>query len=110
MFRIATNEALTHLKKTKKNKAQSLNDEFNEPSNTQLTADSHFNGERAKAILTQIINTLPLQQRTIFSMRYFQDMKFKDIAEILELSIGGVKSSYHIAQKKIKNHIVNKTF
>ena len=110
MFRIATNEALTHLKKSKKHKAQSLNDECNELSNTELTADPHFNGEHAKAMLTQIIITLPLRQRTVFNMRYFQDMKFKDIAEILELSLGGVKSSYHIAQKKIKNHVVNKTF
>ncbi|MDA0719018.1 MAG: RNA polymerase sigma factor [Bacteroidetes bacterium] len=110
IFRIATNEALSFLKKMKKNRGISLDYEINPKGNNRLLADPHFNPDQAHKSFVQIISTLPEQQRSIFSMRYFQDMKFKDIAQILELSIGGVKSSYHIAQKKIKNQLLDKTF
>ena len=110
MFRIATNEALTHVKKMKKNQGMSLDSPQYTSLEKRLIADPYFNPDQVEQSLVHFMTQLPEQQRNIFSMRYFQEMKFKDIAEILDLSIGGVKSSYHLAQKKIKNYFKDKTF
>ena len=110
IFRIATNEALSFLKKMRKSQDLSLDHALNSSVEKRLMADTYFNPDEVEHSLIQIISKLPEQQRNIFSMRYLQEMKFKDIANILDLSIGGVKSNYHIAQKKIKNHFKNKTF
>lgn len=109
MYRIATNEALTHLKKSNRMIEQSI-DKVDTVLNQRLKADPYFDSARAQDNLIEILSTLPQQQRIIFSMKYFQNLKLKEIAEALDLSLGGVKSSYHLAQKKIKNRLSHKTF
>lgn len=110
MFRIATNEALSYLQKMKKNQGMSLDSAQYTNLEKRLAADPYFSPEQVEQSLLHVMSQLPEQQRNIFSMRYLQEMKFKEIAKILDLSIGGVKSSYHLAQKKIKIHFKDKTF
>ena len=64
-------------------------------------ADDYFNGTEAEAMLQEAIAQLPEVQRTVFNMRYFDDMKYSEISEILQTSEGSLKASYHIAVKKI---------
>ncbi len=109
MYRIATNEAISHLKKSKKTISKSLDDDQSNLSQ-RLQADPYFDASRAEDNLGEILSKLPNQQRLIFSMKYFQDMKLKEIADLLNLTVGGVKSSYHLAQKKIKTMLQNQTF
>ena len=64
-------------------------------------ADEYFDGEKIHAMLLQAVSTLPEVQRTVFNLRYFENMKYNDISEILNTSEGALKASYHIAVKKI---------
>jgi RNA polymerase sigma factor (sigma-70 family) len=109
MYRIATNEALSHLNQSKKIMGKSL-DDLETNLSKRLKADPYFDATQVEDNLGEMLSRLPDQQRIIFSMKYFQDMKLKEIAQVLNLSLGGVKSSYHLAQKKIKTMLQHQTF
>ncbi|KQC33094.1 RNA polymerase sigma70 factor [Nonlabens sp. YIK11] len=104
MFRIAYNESMTFLKR--KSKIVQINSaEMQDYLVQQLEADVYFTGDDIQMQLQKALVRLPDRQREIFNMRYYDEIKFKDIAEILELSEGAVKSSYHIAAKKIESYL-----
>lgn len=107
LYRIATNEAITFMKKIKKQQTASLDYEENGLYNT-LEADSQVNGEEIQTILQEAIATLPEKQRIVFNLRYFEESSYKDISELLETSVGGLKASYHHAAKKIESYIKNR--
>ena len=67
-----------------------------------MTADSYFDGNDAAHNLQKMIARLPEKQRIVFNMRYFDNMSYKDISEVLDTSVGALKASYHHAVKKIK--------
>jgi RNA polymerase sigma-70 factor (ECF subfamily) len=66
-------------------------------------ADEYFSGNQAEALLQEAIAQLPDVQRTVFNMRYFDEMRYSEISEILQTSEGSLKASYHIAVKKISD-------
>ena len=66
-----------------------------------LMADDFFDGNEIEAMLQEAIAQLPEVQRTVFSLRYYDEMKYSDISKILNTSEGALKASYHIAVKKI---------
>ena len=72
----------------------------------KLKEDPYFDGDELQIKLQEIINTLPQKQKLVFQMKYEQEMKFKDISDILGTSEGALKASYHIAVKKIKKEII----
>jgi len=104
MYRIATNESLTFLKK-KARKLQISDQELQDHLIDNLESDVYFEGEKIQLQLQKALNTLPEKQREVFNMRYFQDLKYKEIAEILEVSEGACKSNYHHASKKIEEYL-----
>ncbi|WP_075589732.1 RNA polymerase sigma factor [Labilibacter marinus] len=101
LYRIATNEALTLLKKKKKVSQYSINDEDNNHGDA-LKSDPYFDGNDLQLKLQQAIATLPDKQRIIFNLKYFEEMKYQEISEITDTSIGSLKASYHHATKKIE--------
>jgi len=104
MYRIATNESLNFLKlKTKKYFNSS--EEMMKTLANNLKEDPYFDGDELQIKLQILISKLPEKQKLVFQMKYEQNMKFKDISEILGTSEGALKASYHIAVKKIKNGI-----
>ena len=98
LYRIALNESLDFMRR-KKTQMISTDDETMVGS--MLMADDYFNGTEAEAMLQEAVAQLPDVQRTVFNMRYFDDMKYSEISEILQTSEGSLKASYHIAVKKI---------
>ncbi|RLD80127.1 MAG: RNA polymerase subunit sigma-70 [Bacteroidetes bacterium] len=104
MYRIATNESLTHLKKK-----SSLNKIDSETLQNQLVekleADVYFDGDEIQFKLQKALATLPQKQKLVFNMKYFDHMKYDDISEILETSVGALKASYHHARKKIEAYL-----
>jgi RNA polymerase sigma-70 factor (ECF subfamily) len=70
-----------------------------------LTSDVYFEGDEIQLKLQKAIATLPQKQQLVFNMRYFDDLKYKDMADILETSEGALKASYHIAAKKIEAYL-----
>lgn len=101
MYRIATNESITHITKKAK-RAQITNEEHQTNAINNLTADVYFEGSSIQLKLQKAIATLPHKQQLVFNMKYFEDLKYSEISEILETSEGALKASYHIAVKKIE--------
>ena len=100
LYRIAVNESLDFLRRQKNQIVMSTDDAGQSVSQT-LMADRYFDGDQTEALLQEAIAQLPDVQRTVFSLRYFDEMKYSDISEMLHTSEGALKASYHIAVKKI---------
>lgn len=104
MYRIATNESLTFLKQ--KSKKLGISDEELKNNLVQnLQSDVYFEGDEIQLKLQKAMATLPDKQKLVFTMKYFQEMKYEEISEVLETSVGGLKASYHLAVKKIEAYI-----
>ena len=73
------------------------------PEAASVAAPSHFDGEELAGRLRMAVDTLPPKQKLVFNMKYFDDMKYERISEILGTSVGALKASYHSATKKIEN-------
>ncbi len=101
LYRIATNESITHINRNAK-RMQITNEEHQNLAINNLTADVYFEGDEIQLKLQKAIASLPQKQQLVFNMKYFDDLKYKEIAEILETSEGALKASYHIAVKKIE--------
>ena len=100
LTRIAINEALDFQRRKKTRPTLSADDEGMSIAH-QLTADDYFDGNEVEAQLQEAIAQLPDVQRTVFLLRYYDEMKYSEISEMLGTSEGGLKASYHIAVKKI---------
>ena len=101
MYRIATNESLTFIKqKAKKNKVST--EELNTKIIDNLAADVYFEGDEIQIKLQKAIALLPTKQQLVFKMKYFEELKYEEIAFILDTSVGALKASYHHAVKKIE--------
>lgn len=106
IYRIATNESITFLNKQKQRNNTPL-DEVSSDLAENLVAASYFNGDKIQTKLQQALLTLPEKQRLIFNMKYFDDLKYEEISEILGTTVGALKASFHIAVKKIETILLN---
>ncbi len=101
IYRIATNETLNFLRKQKVRgllEMESLDNVLTK----KIDEDTYFNGNEIQRELHKAIQKLPKKQKLVFNMRYFDDMSYNDMSEILNTSTGSLKASYHHAYKKIK--------
>lgn len=108
MYRIATNEAITFINKRAKERNVDIT-EYHKSVASTLQSDVFFDGDEIEIILQQAIATLPEKQKLVFNMKYFDEMKYDEISQILETSVGALKSSYFHAVKKIENYIKTTT-
>jgi len=104
MYRIATNESITFLNKKAK-RLQITNEDVQQLALNNLKSDVYFEGTDIQLKLQNAIATLPAKQQLVFNMKYFENLKYKDLSEILETSEGALKASYHIAVKKIEAYL-----
>jgi RNA polymerase sigma-70 factor (ECF subfamily) len=109
IYRIATNETLNRLKKLRREYALSLDSAGSFLAN-RIDEDPYFNGNALQRELHKAIQKLPEKQRLVFTMRYLDEMKYEDIAEITGTSVGALKASYHHAYNKIKETLENTDF
>lgn len=103
LYRIAINETLAFLKKRQIETIPLDNVEHDFIGT--IESDAYFCGDKADALFRKAIGTLPEKQRLIFNMKYYEEMKYEEISEILGTSVGALKASYHIAIKKIETFI-----
>ena len=106
LYRIATNETLSFLKKRARQSTNPIDGELSNVVNT-LKADSYWDEAAAQEKLTNALSALPNKQRLVFNMRYYDEMSYQQISEVLETSVGALKANYHHAVKKIERFIRN---
>ena len=106
LYRIASNECITFLNKKKQKNNVSLDEMPYDLSDT-LAGSSHISGDKIQMKLQRALLTLPEKQRLVFNMKYYEDMKYEEISEVLGTSVGALKASFHIAVKKIENYLLN---
>lgn len=104
LFRIATNESLSHLQKLRRHSVVSMN-EISDYLAESLESDVYFEGDEIQKKLQMAIIQLPEKQRIVFNMKYFDEIKYEEMSEILQTSVGALKASYHFAVKKIEDFL-----
>ncbi len=104
LFRIATNESLSHLQKQRRHSVMSIN-EISEYLTESLETDVYFDGNEMEKKLQLAIIQLPEKQRIVFNLKYFDEMKYEEMSEILKTSVGALKASFHFAVKKIEEFL-----
>ena len=102
LYRIAINQSLNFLNKQKAQQCISMDNEEQSVVN-QLEGDPYFDGDKAQRLLQQALTTLPDKQRLVFYLRYFDEMTYTEISEIIGSTVGALKADYHLAVKKICN-------
>ncbi len=106
LYRIATNESITFLNQ-KARKYNMSNEELNRQLIQNLEADVYYEGDEIQLKLQKAIASLPQKQQQVFNMKYFQELKYREMSDILETSEGALKASYHLASKKIEEFLKN---
>ncbi len=104
LYRIATNESITFLNQKAK-KYNITSQELSMQLVENLEADVYYEGDQMQMKLQKAIATLPQKQQQVFNMKYFQELKYKEMSEILDTSEGALKASYHLASKKIEEFL-----
>lgn len=104
LYRIATNEALTFLKRKRTKFFLPIIDVEQQLANT-IESDPYFDGNELQAKLQKAIIKLPVKQRLVFNMKYFDEMKYEEMSKILGTSVGALKASFHHAVKKIEKFL-----
>jgi RNA polymerase sigma factor (sigma-70 family) len=106
IYRITVNQAINHLRVKKVKRFVSLDDEpTDELIETSLRPDDKLIGEEQTQLITAAIATLPEKQRAVFAMRYYDELSYDEIAQILGTSVGGLKANYFHAVKKIEEYL-----
>ena len=103
LYRIAINESLDFLRKQKLADKVSADEDVSVAS--RLMSDEYFDGDEVQARLQEAVARLPEVQRTVFNFKYFEEMKYSEISQILNTSEGALKASYHLAVKKITEYL-----
>ena len=104
LYKIATNETITFLSKQRLRLSVSI-DDVDTFLLDKLEGDSYFDGDEAHRKLQRALLTLPEKQRLVFNMKYFDELKYEEISEIVGTSVGALKASFHIASKKIEEYL-----
>ncbi len=106
LYKIAVNETINFLNKERNRNKVSTDSDDSFLLNT-LEADKYFNGDDIQRKLQAAILALPEKQRLVFNMRYYDEMKYEDMSEVLGTSVGALKASYHHAMKKVTQFLEN---
>lgn len=104
LYRIATNESMTFLNKKRTRFFIPIVDVEHELS-TSLQGDTYYNGDEIQTKLQKAILKLPEKQRIVFNMKYYDELKYEEMSEVLETSVGALKASYHHAVRKIEEFL-----
>ena len=105
LYRIAINEALDFVRRQKNVNSATVSTEDEPGVAARLMGDDYFDGDEAQARLQEAVVRLPEVQRTVFTLKYFDELKYSEISKILDPSEGALKASYHLAVKKITEYL-----
>ena len=104
LYRIAVNESLSLLRSRRTGLFSSLDD--GGAAFDRIVADEGlFDGEAAERALARAVGRLPAKQRAVFTLRYWDEMPYEQMSEVLGTSVGALKASYHHAVTKVEQWV-----
>jgi RNA polymerase sigma factor (sigma-70 family) len=106
LYSIATNEAFALINRRKRNSAISIDDLGSHFAGSS-EGNSWFDGDEAQILLQNAIISLPEKQRVVFNLRYYEEMPYEEMSNVLNTSVGALKASYHHAVKKVEDYLRN---
>lgn len=106
LYKIALNESITFLAKERKRLSISIDDEESHLVNL-IESDEYVDGDALALKLRKAVASLPEKQRLVFNMKYYDELKYDQMSEILGTSVGALKASYHLAVKKIEQYFAD---
>jgi len=101
IWRIATNETLNWIRREKVRAALRFTS-IDAEMERRIDSDPFFDGDAADRALSKAVAKLPEKQRQVFILRYYDEMPYEQMSEVLGTSVGALKASYHIAQEKVR--------
>ena len=104
IWKIATNAALNFVAKAKVRSALSLSS-YSAEADRIIDSDPWFDGDEAQRKLSKALSRLPSKQRTVFCLRYYDELSYEEISEITGTSVGALKASYHFAAERLKEYL-----
>ena len=104
LYKIAINESITFINRSKAKLNLSIDDDDSFLIN-QLEGDEYFDGDHAQMLLQKAMLSLPDKQRLVFQMKYFNELKYDEMSDILGTSVGALKASFHHAVKKVEKFL-----
>jgi RNA polymerase sigma-70 factor (ECF subfamily) len=114
MYRIATNECLNYLSQQKKHDTVSFDGTDHDSDDESLSPAGYIRADSApidpEKLLEKLrkgIELLPDKQKLVFNMRYYDEMPYEQISEILNTSVGALKASYFHAAQKIEKYLLS---
>lgn len=107
IWRIATNESINFLKRQGRSQVSSL-DDLSDLASRIPDENVRLDGDEVQRLMSVAISKLPPVQRAVFSMRYYDELKYEEISDILGSSVSSLKASYHFAYEKVKDFIIKK--
>ncbi|MEY3053184.1 MAG: hypothetical protein RLY31_2969 [Bacteroidota bacterium] len=109
LYRIALNESLSFLERQQRRATRSVDpNQLSGALSERLSADPFFDGDSAQLLLQEAVSRLPDKQRAVFNLRYFEEIGYAEMAEILDTSEGALKASFHHAVRKITAFVSNR--
>lgn len=108
LYRIATNESLNWLQKQRVRAALRF-ESLSAAAELKIDNDPYFDGDKAERLLSKAVAKLPPKQKAVFNMRYYDELSYEEISEILGSSVSSLKASYHFAQEKVRKELEEKS-
>ena len=109
VYRIATNETLNWLRREKVRDALRFTS-IDAEMERRIDSDPFFDGDAADRALSKAVAKLPEKQRQVFILRYYDEMPYEQMSEVLGTSVGALKASYHLAQEKVRASVGREIF
>lgn len=103
LYKIAYNESITLL--NSRRQTMSIDETDEDTPTINIAGDSYFDGDETQQLLQEAIDTLPAKQKAVFTMKYYDEMKYEDMSGITGTSVGALKASYHLAVEKITKYV-----
>jgi RNA polymerase sigma factor (sigma-70 family) len=107
LYRIAMNVSMNHVRSMKVRSASDIDDLYVQPVSPDAGPDEQLERHEFKAIVEEAIAKLPLKQRMVFQMRYFEEMPYEEIAKVMHRTVGGLKANYFHAVRKVTAYVRN---
>lgn len=110
IYKISVNFCLNHISKKKRtsNREVDIEDETLDIKSDDMATDGHYDEKRKQKLLKEAIENLEGQQRAVFNMRFYDNLSYEEIANVMNKSVGGMKANYFHAVKKIEAYIKSK--